>query len=217
MIIRLIARAGRRAAPASIGGVEAAPGGRRRSSGLLAVATLLLATACGGASAGSSGAGGAAQAAASAVSSADAGSGASGGATSSGSALLAFRGTTVDGKPFDGASLTGKPVVLWFWAPWCPTCLSQAPGVRAAVERSGASVNLVGVAGLDTAKAMPEFVRLAKVGSMTHIADEAGVLWKQFGITEQSFFVFLDANGKETFRGKLRPDDIAGRVAGLAT
>lgn len=31
---------------------------------------------------------------------------------------LAFRGTTVDGAPIDGASLGGTPVVLWFWAPF---------------------------------------------------------------------------------------------------
>jgi thiol-disulfide isomerase/thioredoxin len=135
----------------------------------------------------------------------------------SASALLAFHGTAVGGKPFDGASLAGKPVVLWFWAPWCPTCLMQAPGVRAAVERSGGSVNVVGVAGLDTAAAMPEFVQLAKVGSMTHVADEAGALWKQYGVTEQSYFVFLDATGAETFRGKLNPDDIAPRVAQLVS
>lgn len=31
---------------------------------------------------------------------------------------LDFRGTTVDGAPFDGAALGGTPVVLWFWAPF---------------------------------------------------------------------------------------------------
>lgn len=170
--------------------------------------------ACGRDTTGASGADGRAGAASS---SSGASSAAGAGSASGGAALRAFRGTTVDGKPFDGASLAGKPAVLWFWAPWCPTCLMQAPGVRAAVERSGAAVNVVGVAGLDTAAAMPEFVRLAKVGSMTHVADEAGVVWKQFGITEQSFFVFLDVTGKETFRGRLSPDDIPVRVAELAS
>jgi hypothetical protein len=33
--------------------------------------------------------------------------------------LRSFAGTTVEGKPFSGASLAGKPTVLWFWAPWC--------------------------------------------------------------------------------------------------
>lgn len=44
-------------------------------------------------------------------------------ATTSPASLFAFTATTVDGKPFDGMSMAGKPTVLWFWAPWCPICL----------------------------------------------------------------------------------------------
>src|SRR4051812_29119099 len=67
--------------------------------------------------------------------------------TSKGDWLQGFTGTTVDGKPFSGASLAGRPTVLWFWAPWCPTCLQQAPGVREAFKRSSGDVNFLGVAG----------------------------------------------------------------------
>ena len=35
---------------------------------------------------------------------------------------LQFTGTTLSGAPFNGASLQGKPAVLWFWTPWCPFC-----------------------------------------------------------------------------------------------
>jgi thiol-disulfide isomerase/thioredoxin len=128
---------------------------------------------------------------------------------------LAFTATTVDGDRFDGSSLAGKPAVLWFWAPWCPTCLGQAPGVREAVAEHADQVGIVGVAGLDKAEAMPDFVRMAKVEGMPHISDEAGDLWKKFGVREQSTLVFLDAAGKVTFRGKLTADEIPGRVAAL--
>ena len=30
---------------------------------------------------------------------------------------LDFTGTTVDGAPFNGASLAGRPAMLWFWTP----------------------------------------------------------------------------------------------------
>jgi peroxiredoxin len=130
-------------------------------------------------------------------------------------ALLEFTATTVDGKAFDGRSLAGKPAVLWFWAPWCPVCLSQAPGVRKAVEQHRDAVAIVGVAGLDKAAAMPEFIRLAKVGSMPHLSDEPGDVWKRFGVTAQSTFVLLDAAGTVTFRGRLDADEVPSRVAGL--
>jgi thiol-disulfide isomerase/thioredoxin len=129
--------------------------------------------------------------------------------------LLAFTATTLDGAAFDGMSLAGKPAVLWFWAPWCPICLQQAPGVREAVAKYGDRVNIIGVAGLDKTAAMPEFVRLAKVQGMTHIADEAGVVWKRFGITEQSIFVLLDADGTVVGKGRLAADEISDHVADL--
>ena len=131
--------------------------------------------------------------------------------------LRSFAGTTVDGKPFSGATLAGKPTVLWFWAPWCPTCLQQAPGVRAAFKSSSSTVNFLGVAGLDTAANMPAFVKLAKLGSMTSVADPEGVIWKQFKITEQSFFVMLDASGTEVFRGRLHAQDIPAKITALTT
>src|SRR4051794_12961766 len=110
--------------------------------------------------------------------------------------LLAFTATTLDGTAFDGMSLTGKPAGLWFWAPWCPICLQQAPGVREAVKQYAGRVNIIGVAGLDKTAAMPEFVRLAKVGTMPHIADEPGVVWKRFEVTSQSTFVLINAAGE---------------------
>ena len=40
---------------------------------------------------------------------------------------LQFTATTLSGAPFNGASLQGKPAVLWFWAPRCPFCNAEAP------------------------------------------------------------------------------------------
>lgn len=33
-------------------------------------------------------------------------------------AALDFTGTTVEGAPFDAATLAGTPVILWFWTPF---------------------------------------------------------------------------------------------------
>jgi thiol-disulfide isomerase/thioredoxin len=137
------------------------------------------------------------------------------GQATAGDSPLEFTATTLDGKSFDGRSLAGKPAVLWFWAPWCPVCLQQAPGVRVAAEKYGDRVTIVGVAGLDEADAMPEFVRLAKVESIMHLSDEPGVVWKHFGIAEQSSFVLIDTSGQVTGHGRLDADEIPDRVAAL--
>jgi hypothetical protein len=62
---------------------------------------------------------------------------------------------------------------------------------------------------------MPEFVRLAKVESIVHLADEPGLVWKHFGITAQSTFVLIDAGGHVTGHGRLDADEIPDRVAAM--
>lgn len=131
-------------------------------------------------------------------------------------ATLTFTGTTLDGKAFDGASLAGRPTVLWFWAPWCATCFGQAASVSDMQDEFGTKVNLLGVAGLGDAKAMKEFVADGQVGDVTHLDDQAGAVWQKFEITEQSTYVFLDRDGKVLSKGWMDSLDFEGKVAELA-
>ncbi|MEV0962787.1 redoxin family protein [Streptomyces sp. NPDC049910] len=130
--------------------------------------------------------------------------------------VLRFTGTTVDGEPFDAKTLAGKPAVLWFWAPWCPKCKAQAAETaRVAAEYTG-KANVVGVAGLDGAAAMKDFVAETKTGGFPHLSDEAGDVWKRFDVTEQSRYVILDENGKTVYEGVLPGGEgLAEKVAGL--
>ncbi|MGW7357257.1 redoxin domain-containing protein [Streptomyces sp. NPDC054802] len=116
---------------------------------------------------------------------------------------LRFTGTTVDGRPFDAATLAGKPAVLWFWAPWCPTCKGQGPETAKVAAEFEGRANVVGVAGLDKPQAMKDFVADTKVGAFPNLSDEAGDIWKKFEITEQSVYVILDKDGKAVFTGSL--------------
>ncbi len=110
---------------------------------------------------------------------------------------LKFTGTTLDGKPFDATKLAGRPVVLWFWAPWCSTCLGQAAAVSELAKQYDGKVTIVGIAGLDqSTKAMNEFVAQGEVANVTHLNDKAGVVWRKFAIKEQSVFVMINRSGK---------------------
>jgi thiol-disulfide isomerase/thioredoxin len=131
-------------------------------------------------------------------------------------ATLAFTGTTVDGKPFDAGRLAGRPVVLWFWAPWCGTCAGQAASVVEARSRYDGKVSVVGVAGLGELKAMEEFVADLDAASVPHVNDRAGAIWRKFGITQQSVYVFLDAGGTVVHKGWLDSTAFEERLAALA-
>ncbi|MGE0143530.1 MAG: TlpA family protein disulfide reductase [Planctomycetota bacterium] len=52
---------------------------------------------------------------------------------------------TLDGKPFDLATLRGKVVMLDFFATWCAPCRAALPRVRALAEQHGDDLRLVGV------------------------------------------------------------------------
>lgn len=128
--------------------------------------------------------------------------------------LLDFTSTTVDGEAFDGASLAGRPTVLWFWAPWCPTCRGQIPQVEQLASDHAGDLNVIGIGSLDSAEAISEFA--GDVEGVTHLEDVEGELWKRFEVTEQSSFVVLDADGTVTFEaGYGGSEDLDAEVESL--
>ncbi|MEU1243593.1 redoxin domain-containing protein [Micromonospora parva] len=130
--------------------------------------------------------------------------------------VLRFTGTTLGGAAFDAAQLAGRPVVLWFWAPWCATCASQAWTVAEIAPKYRDTVPIVGVAGLGERKAMKEFVTEFELDGTPQIEDSKGVLWKRFKVTEQSIFVVIDRSGTVVHQGFLDGEALTARVAALA-
>ncbi|HEY0639465.1 MAG TPA: redoxin domain-containing protein, partial [Pseudonocardiaceae bacterium] len=122
---------------------------------------------------------------------------------------------TVDGAAFDSAELAGRPAVLWFWTPWCPTCRGEAPEVaRAAREHAGA-VTFVGVAGHDRAEAMRAFVADHEL-EFTNLDDADGAVWRLFGVTHQPAYAFVAADGAvEVVRGTLGHQQLTERLGAL--
>jgi thiol-disulfide isomerase/thioredoxin len=130
-------------------------------------------------------------------------------------ATLQFTGTKVDGGDFNGVTLVGKPVLLWFWAPWCPVCRGQIDQVQRIAHKYEEKVNVVGVGSLDNTKAISGFA--ADAPGMTHLSDESGAVWRHFEVVQQSSFVLLDAKGAKVFSvGYGGSDDLADRVAAVA-
>ncbi|WCN80209.1 TlpA family protein disulfide reductase [Micromonospora sp. LH3U1] len=130
--------------------------------------------------------------------------------------ILRFTGTTLTGAAFDAAQFAGRPVVLWFWAPWCATCASQAWTVAEIAPQYRDTVPIVGVAGLGEQKAMKEFVTEFDLAGMPQIDDRAGALWRRFKVTEQSIFVIIDRDGKVVHQGFLDGEALTARVSALA-
>jgi thiol-disulfide isomerase/thioredoxin len=130
---------------------------------------------------------------------------------------LSFTGTTLSGAPFNGSSLQGKPAVLWFWAPWCPFCNAEAPGVSQ-VAASNPKVTFLGIAGRSDVGQMQNFV--SKYGlNFTNLNDADGSLWTHYNVPWQPAYVFYRADGSSTFInnpiGAMPQQELADRVAAL--
>jgi thiol-disulfide isomerase/thioredoxin len=130
---------------------------------------------------------------------------------------LNFTGTTLSGASFNGASLQGKPAVLWFWAPWCPFCNAEAPGVSQ-VSGSNPKVTFLGIAGRSDVGQMQNFV--SKYGlNFTNLNDADGSLWTHYNVPWQPAYVFYRADGSSTFInnpvGAMPQQELADRVAAL--
>lgn len=110
---------------------------------------------------------------------------------------LNFTGTTLSGATFNGASLQGKPAVLWFWTPWCPFCNMEAPNV-AAVSAANPAVTFVGVSTRADVGAMQNFVTKYNL-NFTNLNDADGSIWAKFRVPWQPAYVFLKPDGSSTF------------------
>ena len=67
----------------------------------------------------------------------------------------------------------------------------------------------------DSVNNMQPFVDRTNTGTLTHLADPTGEIWRRFEVTQQSTYVLLDATGQVTFSGVLGGDDLRRQVAGL--
>lgn len=128
--------------------------------------------------------------------------------------LLRFKAKTIEGEAFDGASLHGAPAVLWFWAPWCPTCQAEAPTIAEVAKIEG--VRFVGVAAQDQVPAMREFVDRFSLGTFPHLADTDASVWKRFDVNYQPAYAFVSADGTvEVEKELLEPEELMNRVRAL--
>ena len=134
---------------------------------------------------------------------------------SSGSDTLAFNSRTLAGADFTGQSLSNKPAVLWFWAPWCSTCQAEAPTIAQAAAQHP-NVTFIGVAALDQVPAMNQFVANYQLGGFTHLADMNTSVWRHFGVTEQPALAFIAPSGAvQVVKGTMSEPDLAQRLDAL--
>ena len=121
-----------------------------------------------------------------------------------------------DGGVLTFADLEGKPLVINFWASWCPACVSELPEFQKVHERLGDDVTFIGFANADRRDAA---VALAgEVGLSYILADDPdGSLFRSLDLIAMPTTLFVSADGtvEEVFAGQLTESSLVERVESL--
>lgn len=126
---------------------------------------------------------------------------------------------TLDGAAVDLAQFYKKgPVVLEFWATWCPLCRKLEPTMQAARAQYGDRVTFVSVgvsANQSPEKQKAHAAANGMAGVLVFDKDDAAV--KAFAVPHTSYVVVIDAAGKVVYTGVGEKQDIDAAVRkGLA-
>lgn len=119
---------------------------------------------------------------------------------------------------FDGgtaafADYAGKPLVVNFWASWCPACVNELPEFQAVHEQVGDEVTFVGFANADR---RADAVALADEVGLTYtlVDDPDGSLFRALELIAMPTTLFISADGEieEVFAGQLTEAALSERV-----
>jgi len=120
---------------------------------------------------------------------------------------------------FDGSAATladyrGRPVVLNFWASWCPSCVAEmSAAFRPVQERVGHEVTFIGMNIQDTRAFADDLLGETGV-RWVNAEDPAGDLYFDLGGLGMPFTVFIDADGNivDEHNGPLTEGQLAGQL-----
>lgn len=128
-------------------------------------------------------------------------------------ALFSQQLADVSGKQVALAQYKGKPLVVNFWATWCPPCVDEMPELNALQQELGAEkVRIVGI-GIDSPSNIAEFAQKQKISYPLLVAGMGGTeLSRQLGNKAGGlpFTVMFDAQGqvRKQYLGRLKMDDL---------
>ena len=120
----------------------------------------------------------------------------------------------LDGQKVDLSKYYGTmPVVIEFWATWCPLCKKLEPSLQAARVKYAGKVMFVGVgvSNNQSAERQAEFVKKQQM-SGDYVFDMDNNAQKAFAAPHTSYVVVIDRNRKVVYTGVGPQQDIDAAV-----
>lgn len=105
-----------------------------------------------------------------------------------------FTLTTLDGEDLTLSDLRGRPVVVNFWATWCPPCRAEIPALDQAGRELGGDVVILGVDVQEDPAAVAAFA--AEIGMRYPVAlDETAAVARAYRVRAFPTTYFIDSRG----------------------
>lgn len=135
-------------------------------------------------------------------------------------ALFAQSLPDLQGHPQLLARWQHKPLLVNFWATWCPPCVQEMPELSLLQQQLGVNtLQIIGI-GIDTPSNLREFAARTPVSYPLYVGGMDGTeLTRQFGNQAGGlpFTVLIDANGsvRQVYRGRLKMVDLRRDIAAV--
>ena len=120
----------------------------------------------------------------------------------------------LDGRPVAlGRFLGKKPVLLVFWATWCPECKAAIPEINAmTTEPLAGKLQILGLAFREPREKVANAVKARGIRYPV-LLDERGQAARAYGIVGIPTYVLIDRRGNIVYREHVLPGDIT-RILG---
>jgi thiol-disulfide isomerase/thioredoxin/outer membrane lipoprotein-sorting protein len=108
----------------------------------------------------------------------------------------AFEVKSMGGETINLAALNGKPVLLDFWATWCPPCRRSMPVLeKIAMEFKDSDLVILGVDSGEDREVVERFLKKNPFGYPAVLSGESGIL-ESYGVTAYPTFILIGRDGK---------------------
>ena len=130
-----------------------------------------------------------------------------------------FTLSTIDGRTVTLSDFTqgeGKPVVVNFWATWCPPCRIEMPFFQRADEQYRGQVAILGINQAESAETIRTYADKNGLGYALLVDEDMGVN-NRYAVANLPTTLFIDKNGvvKEILIGTISQAVLDDRIEGL--
>lgn len=111
-----------------------------------------------------------------------------------GSAVKDFVLDDLSGNEVKISRLKGKPLVLNFWATWCPPCKEEMPLLEHYSKLYANEITIIGVDYAEDQQTVQQFVEEQTI-TFPVLLDQAGIVSEMYFVRNYPMTFFIDADG----------------------